>query len=134
MAKKKRTHLDSRPQQAGPQDHQPKKAKLTTGKFRLAPNLEEREVEGWDLDYEGLTLFLPRESFEDAHFQEIMAQMRAGGADGGWRYPLAIERMFGIEQKARLLEHITDPATGRASQERMGDVLKAALKAVNPNG
>lgn len=117
------------------QDHKPKavKAKETTGQFRLAEQYEYREVEGWNVDHDGLSLFVPRESLADYFVQENMAKMRSEGKAGGWRFPLVLERIFGEEQKAKIVEHVTDPATGRPDQERLGEFFELAMKAAVPN-
>ncbi len=121
-----------------PQDHKPKEEKAkssrTTGSFRLSPDLEERDIEGWEIEFDGLTLFLPEESLADYQLQENMANMRAEGRAGAWRHPIVTERMFGVEQKNKLIEHCTDPKTGRADNERVGAFIQAAFKAANPNG
>lgn len=119
---------------AQPQDHKPKKAPKTTGMFRLNPDLEEREIDGWHVEVEGITVFVPEESLLDYDVTENMAKMRSEGRTGSWRYPLIIERMFGVEQKQRILEHLTVPETGRVDQERLGNVINGAFQAANPNG
>lgn len=121
-----------------PQDHKPKedkaKAEKTVGQFRLSADYDYREVEGWDISYDGFELFMPQESLSDYFVQENMAKMRSEGNSGAWRYPLILERLFGAEQKAALLEHVTDKKTGRPDSEKIGSYIKVVFEAAAPNG
>ncbi len=119
-----------------PQDHKKKatKATKTTEAFRLTPDFEYRDIEGWKITHEGFDIFIPQESLEDYFVQENMAKMRAEGRNGMWRYPLILERMFGVEQKDAFLAHVTDPATGRPDNDSIGTLIQATFEAVNPNG
>lgn len=117
------------------QDHKPKavKAKETTGQFRLSPEYELRDLEGWETTFEGLELFVPKESMNDYMVLENIAKMRDEGDTSMWRYPLVLERIFGVEQKNKLISHLTDKKTGRPDQKKLGEAINHVFTVANPN-
>lgn len=117
-----------------PQDHKPKQeSKLTTGQFRISPQYEYREVEGWGAEIEGVKVFIPKEGVEDARVQEHMAKIRFGGAEDQLRAPLVLELIYGTEQWGSLKAAVIDPATGRPDQQRFAGLVEKTFQAVNPN-
>lgn len=121
-----------------PQDRKPKQEKSeaveTTGKFRISTDYELREVEGWQVEVEGIDIFLPKESLTDNRSSRIMAKAQAGDKRAAAQYGLVIERMLGEEQYDKVQDALEDPATGRVSDEQVGGFLASLMKAINPNG
>lgn len=116
-----------------PQDHKAKANKLTTGKFRISPEYEYREVEGWEAEIEGVELFIPKEGIEDARVQEHMAKIRFGDTGDQLRGPLVLELIYGTEQWAALKAAAMDPTTGRPDNEKFSTFVEKTFAAVNPN-
>lgn len=123
-----------------PQDRKPKateskaKAVETTAPFRISTAYELRETEGWQVEVDGVEVFLPKAALRDDRAARIMGKAQAGDEKAIAQYRLVTERMLGEEQYDRIQDAFEDPETGWVDTERVTNFVAEVIKAANPNG
>lgn len=114
-----------------PQDRKPKQEtpKVTETTFELTG----REVQGWEVSMQGMTVRVPREALDDFELLDELGQMQSGEATSLPSLPKLLRRLVGPDYKP-VMEGLRDPQTGRVSVQAGTQFVMDLFKALNPNG
>lgn len=111
-----------------PQDHKPKSAKAEKIKLMVGEGDDAREVEGFRITLEGVTVELEQDALNDWEFLEDVADLQNG--DGAKSVSLS-RRLFGAAY-SDIKENFRDERTGRVDSVKFQEFVQGVLEAV-PN-
>lgn len=114
---------------AKPQDHKQKQVKPKVTKS--TKTIDGREVDGFEVEHAGVTVFVNREAFDDFEFLDDLANLENQRAQ---RMPMMLRRLIGEQDFRAVMNALRDKKTGRTSIESGTDYIRDLLQAVNPNG
>lgn len=112
-----------------PQDHKQKEVKPKVTK--TTRDIAGRDVEGFEVEHCGVTVFVNREAFDDFEFLDDIANLENQKAQ---RMPMMLRRLVDDRDFRAIMDALRDRETGRPSIKAGTDYIQAVLRAVNPNG
>lgn len=112
-----------------PQDHKQKEVKPKVTK--TSREVGGREVDGFEVDHLGATVFVSREAFDDFEFLDDIAHLENQKAQ---RLPMLLRRMLDDKDFKAVMGALRDKTTGRVSISLGMKYVQEVLQAVNPNG
>ncbi|MBE7953620.1 hypothetical protein ILP86_04710 [Microbacterium sp. R1] len=111
-----------------PQDHKPKSPKAEKIKISIGEGDDAREVEGFRITVNEITVEVEKDALNDWEFLEDVADLQNG--DGAKSVSMS-RRLFG-DQYNTVKENFRDEKTGRVSSADFQEFVQAVLEAV-PN-
>ncbi|MFJ6429713.1 hypothetical protein [Microbacterium maritypicum] len=111
-----------------PQDHKPKSPKAEKIKISIGEDDDAREVEGFRITVNEITVEVEKDALNDWEFLEDVADLQNG--DGAKSVSMS-RRLFG-DQYNTVKENFRDEKTGRVSSADFQEFVQAVLEAV-PN-
>lgn len=114
-----------------PQDRKPKQEKPKV--VETTVRVGEREVDGWAVTMDGVTVHVPKEALDDFELLEELGQIQSSGKAAMGTLPSILRRIVGDEYKA-VLDAFRDKETGRVPVSPVTKFTVDIFKALNPNG
>lgn len=115
------------------QDHKPKAEKAADNpvSVEVTRSVNGQDVDGYEITYKGVTVFAPKEAFDDFEFLDDVGQLDK--RNDATALPSLLRRLIG-EDFRRVMNELRDPKTGRVSVKAGSEYVLKVIGAVNPNG
>lgn len=110
-----------------PQDRKPKEE--TAESVEATRMVGDRELEGHDVTYRGITVFVPREALDDFELLEDISNLDQQKA---YAMPSLLRRLIGDDFR-KVMDGLRDKTTGRVAMEDGSEFVGQILGAINPS-
>jgi hypothetical protein len=114
-----------------PQDRKPKEEKPKVTEMKVM--VGEREVDGWEVTLDGVTLHVPKEALDDFELLDELGRIQSGKQASSANLPSILRRLVGVEY-TKVLDALRDKESGRVPVEPAVRFTINIFKALNPNG